>query len=197
MLYPVKLDYKIILGSQSPRRAQLLREMGLDFTTRIIPIEEVFVDSLSAMEQAEYLAQQKAAVFEGNFSNNELILTADSVVVFGELPLAKPESREEAIQMIGQLQGCRHAVVTGLCLKTQYKVLSASDISYVDMLSMSPDEISYYVDTYSPYDKAGSYGIQEWIGHCKISAIHGSYTNIMGLPTHLLYQMLQEIQHAK
>ena len=193
MSYPITLPYKIVLGPQSPRRAQLLREMGLDFTTRIIPIEEAFLDSLTAMQQAEFLALQKATAFEGNFSNDELIITADSVVVLDDQPLAKPENQDEAIQMIGQLQGRRHAVVTGVCLKTHHQVLSASDTSYVDMMEMSCKEIGYYVDTYAPYDKAGAYGIQEWIGHCKIAAIHGSYTNIMGLPTHVVYQMLKEL----
>ncbi len=183
--------FDLILASQSPRRSQLLSQAGIPFRVQAVPIEEDFPADLPVLEVAPYLAQQKAIAATTLLEKPEqILLTADSVVIEGETIYGKPKDREEAIAIISALAGKRHTVVTGVCLKSLTKEVTLRGISYVYFLPMSQAEIAYYVDRYQPYDKAGAYAIQEWIGLCKIHRIEGTYHNIMGLPVDLVYAAL-------
>lgn len=181
----------LILASQSPRRSELLRQAGIPFRVQAVPIEETFPADMPVLEVAPHLAQQKAASAAVLLEKPEqILLTADSVVIEGETIYGKPKDREEAINIIRALAGKRHTVVTGVCLKSLDKEVTLSGLSYVYFSPISEEEIAYYVDHYQPYDKAGAYAIQEWIGLCKIHRIEGTYHNIMGLPVDLVYAAL-------
>ena len=183
----------IILASASPRRAGLLRETGFHFSVRTRTVEEDYPPELPADQVPEYLALLKAqAQKDYLIKNNDVLITADSVVILNDRILGKPAGREEARTMLMALSGQKHRVITGVCLCSLSRQLSFSVCSTVTMANMDPDEIDYYIDTYQPYDKAGSYGIQEWIGFTHIQRIEGSYTNIMGLPMRELYAALKE-----
>lgn len=186
------LDTPILLGSASPRRKFLLEEAG--FTLRIIPanIDETFPEDMSPQAVPEYLAIRKAYALMPFLEPGEVVLAADSVVILNDAVLGKPEDRNSAIQMLQELSAKQHDVITGVCLKNQDKERTFSARSTVTFQELSVDEISYYVDHFKPYDKAGAYGIQEWIGWCKIKEIQGSYSNIMGLPVALVYEKLLE-----
>lgn len=178
---------KIFLASKSPRRKQLLIEAG--FTFEVIPIEadESFPESLEAEKVPEYIAKKKAEESKKSIPENAILITADCIVLFDNKILEKPKDREEAIDMIKSMSGKNHRVISGVSISKGQKELSFSVTTSVQFGILSQNEIEYYVDTYSPYDKAGSYGIQEWIGHCKVARIEGSYTNVMGLPMYELY----------
>jgi septum formation protein len=186
------MKYKLILGSQSPRRQQLLRDLGYLFTTRIISTDEDFPTDMPANRVAEYLAQEKGKAHLASVAPNELVITADTTVVLGQQVLNKPENLADAKEMLQLLSGQAHQVVSGVCLTTQQKRLSFSDSTTVYFRPLSSDEIDYYVNTYHPLDKAGGYAIQEWIGKAGISRIEGSYYNVVGLPTEKLYQALKK-----
>ena len=187
------LNHKIILGSQSPRRKQLLEQAGFSFETRTNPIDESFPDTMPVEEVAQYLAEQKANAAKHLLENEEeVLLTADSVVILNGKIYGKPENEEDAKQIIRELSGQTHLVITGVCLLSKHKKQSFSGISKVTMKNLTEEEINFYIKNYKPFDKAGSYGIQEWIGLCKISRIEGTYANIMGLPVDLVYQHLSE-----
>lgn len=180
----------MILGSQSPRRRQLLEQAGFSFSQRVVEIDESFPEDMPVQEVAPWLAQRKGAAQLHLLQVGEILLTADSTVLLGARIFNKPADRREAIWMLEQLSGQVHTVVTGVCLKSLDKERVFSGISQVHMDPLSSEEITYYVDRYKPYDKAGGYAIQEWIGLCKITRIEGTYANIMGLPTDLVYQEL-------
>lgn len=183
----------IILGSGSPRRRELLSGLGISFTVDSSSnTEEVYDQEKPHDEIAETLAELKSNGFHRPLENGELLITADTLVLCGKSILGKPSDREEAFGMLRLLSGKTHQVVTGVCLRTLWKKHSFSCISDVTFREISDEEIYYYIDNYHPYDKAGAYGIQEWIGYAAISGIRGSYFNIVGLPVQMLYVELEK-----
>lgn len=180
---------KILLASQSPRRKELLQNLGYDFRIVSIDCDEKYPDHLKPSEIAGFLSLLKAGSYS-KLSENEILLTADTVVVLENEVLGKPQSETEAKEMLRKLSGKTHQVYTGITLKTLEKTITETDVADVVFEVISEDEIDFYVSKFKPLDKAGSYGIQEWIGMAKIKKIEGSFYTIMGLPTHLLYKML-------
>ena len=185
------MKYKLILGSQSPRRQQLLSDLGYSFTTRVISTDEKFPTDMLASRVAEFLAQEKGKAHVALMGTDELVITADTTVVLGQQVLNKPGNLTEAKQMLGLLSGKAHQVVSGVCLTTHRGQRSFSDSTTVYFNPLSTEEIGYYVNVFQPLDKAGSYAIQEWIGKMGIARIEGSYYNVVGLPTEKLYQALK------
>ncbi len=184
--------HKLVLASKSPRRSQLLREAGFQFEKRTAEVEEVWPVSLPATEVAPYLARLKARGSHHLLQPGEILLTADSVVILDGRVLGKPVDRQAAIQMLEQLSGRQHTVITAVCLLSHAKEVVRVGRTEVWFYDMSPDEIAWYVDRYQPYDKAGAYGVQEWIGLCRIKRLEGTYANVMGLPVDLVYEALKE-----
>lgn len=184
-------EHKIILASKSPRRSELLRKAGFDFQVKALDIEETYPDDLNVNAVPEFLAKKKAYGSKSLLEDDQLLITADTVVIFEQEIFGKPKDFDHAYKMLGRLSGQLHKVITGVCLLTEHKEYSFSDESKVQLSSLSEAEIKYYVDNYKPFDKAGSYAIQEWIGICKIEKIEGSYSNIMGLPMQKLYPVLE------
>lgn len=185
------LEKKIVLASKSPRRKQLLEQAGFSFTIRTQSIDEVYPANLPVAKVAPYLAEAKSsAALHLLESEDEILLTADSVVILNDQIYGKPGDRDEARAILGELAGNTHTVITGVCLRNRRQKRVFAGESKVTMESLSKKEIDYYVDRYQPFDKAGAYAIQEWIGLCKISRIEGTYANIMGLPVDLVYQEL-------
>lgn len=182
---------KIILASGSPRRRSLLTEAGFNFESISLDIDESFPEELALNEVAEYLANKKADASIQYIQDQEIIITADSVVVLNDKIFNKPQDFKEAYRMLAFLSGKKHTVYTGVCLIDKSKRLSFTGTSQVYMRDLTDQEIRWYIENYKPYDKAGSYAVQEWIGLCKISSIEGSYANIMGLPTDLVYEGLK------
>lgn len=184
--------YQVVLASKSPRRQQLLADMEIPFQVLTKDTDESFPSDLPATEIASYLSQVKANAFlASELPNNFLLITADTVVVKDQLPLNKPESREEAVTMLQKLSACTHQVITGITVKSSEKTVSFAEMSEVTFDKLEKEEIDFYVDKHKPFDKAGAYGIQEWIGVIGIAAMRGSFYNVMGLPTHKLYQVLK------
>lgn len=179
----------IILASKSPRRQQLLEAMDISFRVVLKDVDESYPAHLRAEEVALYIAEIKAQAFK-EVVNDEIVLTADTIVCLDNLILGKPENSEHAVAMLQTLSGRMHQVVTGVCLLYKQQYHSFYDVSDVYFRELSDEEIYYYIDKYQPLDKAGSYGIQEWIGSVGITNIVGSYNNIVGLPTEKLYQQL-------
>ena len=184
------IQKKIILASQSPRRKYLLEDMGFEFEVLVKDVDESFPSDIPIEQVAEYIANKKAAAFEEELTSENLIITADTVVIHENKILGKPKSFAEARTMIKGLSNGQHQVISGVCLSTHEKKISFSDLSEVFISEINETEMNYYIENYSPLDKAGAYGIQEWFGHAKVSKIVGSYTNIMGLPTAKLYEHL-------
>ncbi|MEZ4920772.1 MAG: Maf family nucleotide pyrophosphatase [Saprospiraceae bacterium] len=182
----------LILASQSPRRSQLLRESGFQFQVCPLDVDESFPETMAPESVAPYLAEKKALAGKHLLTNRAILLTADSVVIKGGVVYNKPADAEEAYQMIEELAGAQHTVVTGVCLLAEEKQAVFSGVTQVWMEEMSPEEIRFYVDTYMPTDKAGGYGAQEWIGLCKINRMQGTYPNVMGLPVNLVYEALKD-----
>jgi len=181
--------YDIILASASPRRKQLLEELGIPFEVQIKNVDESFPSDLNTEEVAAYLSTLKSNAFpDEDFNQRTLIITADTIVTIDGKILGKPTDREDAIQILKQLSGKKHQVITGVTLRSKNKQIVFSVTTDVYFKALSNDEIEFYVDTFKPFDKAGAYGIQEWIGHVAIEKIEGSYFNVMGLPTHRLYE---------
>jgi len=185
-------QYKIILGSKSPRRSELLTKADVPFEKRIKEVEEIFPPSLAPEKVPEFLAELKANAFEGKLKDNELLICADTIVIQNNQVIGKPKDKESAKNTLSDLANEWHTVVSGVCLKTNHKTESFSCTSLVQFYNLSEEEIDYYIQNYRPFDKAGSYGIQDWIGITKIKEIKGSYTNIMGLPMGKLYDKLRK-----
>ena len=183
-------NIKLILASKSPRRYDLLKGMGLDFEVRAKNTEENFPSSIPLSEVAGYLSELKAKAFQGEIGNNEIILTSDTVVILNGEFLGKPRDRNEAQQMLRKLSGNEHQVITGISLYSNEKCITKQDITRVFFKELTDREINFYIDHYQPFDKAGAYGIQEWIGYIGVQKIEGSFFNVMGLPVHLVYQIL-------
>lgn len=189
-------NYKIILASQSPRRKELLSNMGLKFEVRVIKnLDESYPPDIDVLQVAEFLANKKAEAYKPTLNANELIITADTVVICDGNILEKPENSQDAFRMIHNLSGKTHQVITGVSVQTKKQHLCFSSETNVCFDKLSTEEINYYIEHYKPYDKAGAYGIQEWIGHIGVCGIEGSYFNVMGLPVQKLYQTLKEIKH--
>ena len=177
-----------MLASSSPRRKQLLEEMGLGFRVDSKGVDEAVPTGLSPTQSAEYLSLLKANAFpESDFKQNTLIITADTIVTIDDEILGKPVDKQDAVQILKKLSGRSHQVITGVTIKSMKKTVTFSVSTEVHFNSLLENEINYYIDNFKPYDKAGAYGIQEWIGHVAIEWIKGSYFNVMGLPTHRLY----------
>ena len=194
MLKSLLRDVRVILGSQSPRRKELLTSLDVDFDVVIKSVDESIPNQIISSEAAEYIAIKKLLAFNIKEFEDTLVITADTVVVdCADNVLGKPTSPEEAIQVLKLLSGKSHKVFTGVALGYQGKVSSFNEETIVYFEDLAEDEILYYVDKYKPYDKAGSYGIQEWIGRIAVGRIEGSYENVMGLPTVKLYQAIKEI----
>lgn len=185
-------DYNIILSSNSPRRKELLAGLDLDFEVRVIPgIDESYPSDMPVAEIAEHIASKKADAYKAVMKDNDLVLTADTVVILGNKVLGKPANLYDAKDMLRMLSGQTHHVITGVCLTTTEKQRRFSVVTDVSFKELSDAEIDYYVDRYKPLDKAGAYGIQEWIGHIGVTSIKGSYFNVMGLPVQRIYTELQ------
>ena len=182
----------LILASQSPRRSQLLREAGFTFTVHPLDVDESFSTEMPVEEVAAHLAQRKAHAGRGLIRDREILISADSVVILKGQIFNKPANAAEAFSMIRQLAGQKHTVITGVCLLGAEQECTFSEHTDVFFEEMSDEEIEYYIRTCQPFDKAGAYGVQEWIGHCKIRRIEGAYTNVMGLPVHRVYTELQK-----
>jgi septum formation protein len=184
--------HKIILASKSPRRQELLRLMDVDFRIVLKDVDESYPENLSPVEIAVHIAEKKAKAFDESV-NDEIVLTADTIVAIDGHILGKPETKEHAAEMLAMLSGKVHRVVTGVCLLYKHKYNLFHDVSEVFFRKISAEEIDFYVNKYEPLDKAGAYGIQEWIGLIGIERINGSYTNVVGLPTEKLYQQLMKL----
>jgi len=185
-------EYKLILGSKSPRRHELLKGLDLNFEIRVKDVDESFPDSLRASEIPEYLALKKAEAFKPELREKDVVITSDTVVWLGNAVFNKPQYREDAIEMISTLSGRSHTVITGVCILSSRKQSVFHDETEVFFGELSRSEIEWYVDKYKPFDKAGAYGIQEWIGYMGIERIEGSFYNVMGFPTRLFYVELRK-----
>jgi septum formation protein len=185
------LNRKIILASQSPRRSHLLREAGLSFEVRPTDIPEDFPDDMDVDAVAPYLARKKAEAARHWIESDEIVLASDSVVILGGRIFNKPLDYAEAFAMLQALSGNMHRVITGVCLISREREIDFSGEAKVFFEDMDEAEIDFYINTYRPFDKAGAYAVQEWIGLCKISRIEGTYSNIMGLPMDLVYKALK------
>lgn len=186
------MNKKIILASKSPRRQELLRLMDIDFRIVLKDVDESYPDNLAPEEIAVYIAEKKARAFDESI-DDEVVLTADTIVSIDGLILGKPETIEDAFKMLQTLSGKVHQVITGVCLLYKHQYNLFHDVSEVFFRKLTDEEICFYVDKYQPLDKAGAYGIQEWIGLVGIDRINGSYTNVVGLPTEKLYQQLKRL----
>lgn len=187
-------DYRLILASASPRRRELLAACDLEFTlAEKFECEERYPADLAADKVAEYLSQLKSNAYPHALGEKDILLTADTVVILGDKILGKPHSEEEAVEMISSLSGATHKVVTGVTLRTAKQTISFSAESLVSFRTLEAEEVRYYVEKYRPLDKAGAYGIQEWIGYIGIEGIKGSFYNVMGLPVQRLYATLKEL----
>ena len=184
--------YRIILASGSPRRQEMLAEMGLSFELRLKTVEESYPDHLKRDQIPGYLARKKAQLYLDELKANEILITADTVVWHQDTSLEKPDTREEAFEMLQALSGNWHEVITSVCVCTKESMQLVSDLTRVKFADLSQEEITYYIDKFKPFDKAGAYGIQEWLGLIGIEEIAGSYTNVVGLPTQKLYKVLMQ-----
>ena len=186
--------YKIVLASNSPRRRELLSGLNLEYTVRVLPdIDESYPDTLKGEEIPMYISREKAEAYRNSMAEDELIITADTVVCINEKVLGKPRTQEEAKEMLRELSGKTHQVITGVCLMTCGLQRTFSATTQVAFDVLTEDEIEFYVEKFRPLDKAGAYGVQEWIGFVGVSRLEGSYFNVMGLPVQRLYQELKKL----
>ena len=190
-------EYRIILASGSPRRQEFFKNLGLEFDIILKPIKEEFPNRLSHFEISNYLAQLKSLPFEKELKPNDILITSDTIVWHNEEALGKPRSKQEAFNMLKSLSNKTHEVITSVCFKTMSSQKTIHNITKVTFKELTDDEIWYYINKFPPMDKAGAYGIQEWIGQIGVTHLEGSYFNVMGLPVHLVYQTLSEIVKNK
>lgn len=184
--------YTIVLASGSPRRQQFLRELDANFEVRLKEVEEIYPDSLKGAEITDYLAELKASALEETLSDDEILITSDTIVWHEGKALGKPKDKEDAFNMIKSLSGKTHEVITSVCVKNTGKSETFNETTKVTFNPLTDEEITYYLEEYKPYDKAGSYGIQEWIGLVAIAKIEGSYANVVGMPVDKVYQYLMK-----
>lgn len=180
----------LILASGSPRRQELLKSLGVPFEIRIKEIDEVYPKHLKKSEISDYLAQLKSNAFVEELNPKDLLITSDTIVWYHNMALGKPKSKDDAFQMLQKLSGKTHEVITSVCLKSLQKEDIFNSITKVTFKELSSKEIQFYVDNYNPMDKAGAYGIQDWIGQIGVTKIEGSYFNVMGFPIHKIYSQL-------
>lgn len=185
-------NYKLVLASGSPRRQQFLKELDVDFEIRLKDVEEVYPEHLQGAEITDYLAKLKASALDESLSDDEIIITSDTIVWHENKALGKPLDKEDAFAMIRSLSGKTHEVITSVCIKTSTKQEVFNETTRVTFNPLTDEEINYYLDKFKPFDKAGSYGIQEWIGLVAIARIEGSYANVVGLPVDKVYQYLNK-----
>lgn len=193
MLQQKLKDYNIILASGSPRRQEFFKGLGIDFEIRLKPIEEDYPDHLKRQEISNYLAELKFAPFNKELQDNDILITSDTIVWHQDEALGKPKDEKQAFEMIQSMSGKTHEVMTSICFTTKKSQKTVHDITKVTFKEFSDKEIWYYIQNFNPLDKAGAYGIQEWIGQIGVTKIEGSYFNVMGLPVHLVYQTLIEL----
>ena len=184
--------YQLTLGSKSPRRDYLLRELGLKFNTRVIETDESYPKGLNIPEIAPFLAKTKGNAHLLKIKESEIVITADTIVAVANCVLNKPTSKEQAVSMLQQLSGTCHTVYTGVCLTNSEKQLVFCESTEVWFHALTNEEINFYIESCKPFDKAGSYGIQEWMGYAGIKKINGDFFSVMGLPLQLLYRKLNE-----
>jgi len=183
-------EYKIILASGSPRRQQFFKDFDINFEIRLKEVDEIYPEHLKAEAITNYLAELKAQAFEGELASNEILITSDTLVWHNDKALGKPKDYDDAFQILKSLSNATHKVITSVCFKTNTTTETIFEVTKVTFTELSDDQIRYYLDHYQPFDKAGAYGIQEWIGLIGISSIDGSYTNVVGLPTEKVYKHL-------
>jgi len=193
MLDDILKDYTIILASASPRRHTFLKTMNLVFKIELQPIEEIYPEHLKKEEITDYLVKLKAEPFTDNLKDKDIVITSDTIVWLNNEAIGKPKDEEDAFRMIQKLSNTTHEVITSICLTLKSKQQIVNTITKVTFKALTDNEIRYYIDNFKPLDKAGAYGIQEWIGAIGITKIEGSYNNVVGLPTHLLYETLNNI----
>lgn len=184
---------QIILASASPRRQELLKDLDIDFKVVCKHVEEIYPLHLKKEQITNYLAKLKAVPFKEDLKKNDVLITSDTIVWFNNKALGKPKSKEEAYQMLQSLIGTTHKVITSICVTTKEKQIVMYDTTKVSFKVLKQEELQYYINNYNPLDKAGGYGIQDWIGKIGIEKIEGSYFNVMGFPTHMVYKALLEI----
>ena len=186
--------YKIVLASNSPRRKELLAGLGVDFEVRTLQdIDESYPDTLMGEEIPMHISAKKAEAYRAEMADDEMIITADTIVYDNGKVLGKPRDKEDAVRMLRQLSGHAHEVITGVSILTKNRTVQFASTSKVYFAALTDEEINHYVDTYHPFDKAGAYGIQEWIGFVGVTRIEGSYFNVMGLPIQRLYTELKAL----
>jgi septum formation protein len=185
--------YKLILASGSPRRQQFFKDLDLDFEIRLKEIEEVYPPELKASAITDYLAELKASAFEGELQPNEILITSDTIVWHNNKALGKPKDQQDAFEILKSLSNTTHDVITSVCFKTIAETKVLNELTKVTFNELSDEAIHYYLENYKPYDKAGAYGIQEWIGFIGVSKIEGSYANVMGMPTDKVYEYLSKL----
>ena len=184
--------YRIILASNSPRRKELLAGIGIDFEVRVLQdIDESYPADLPIQDTAEYISKKKAAAYREQLADDELVITADTIVVVDDEVMGKPADEQDASSMLHKLSGKTHQVITGVTLTTKERQQSFSVLTDVTFKQLSDEEIDYYITHYHPMDKAGAYGIQEWIGYIGVTGLNGSYFNVMGLPVQRIYEALK------
>lgn len=186
-------QYQIILASGSPRRQQFFKDLDLDFEIRLKEIEEIFPPELKREDITNYLAELKASAFEGELKDNEILVTSDTLVWHNEKALGKPKDSQDAFEILKSLSNATHEVITSVCFKTNIKTEVIFEITKVTFNELSNEAIEYYIENYKPFDKAGAYGIQEWIGFIAVRKIEGSYANVIGLPVDKVYQYLSNL----
>ncbi|MDE0598192.1 MAG: Maf-like protein [Dokdonia donghaensis] len=192
MLKEILKNHNLILASGSPRRQQFFKELDLDFTIQLKPVDETFPDHLQGAEITDYLAKLKAAAFT-DLQATDILVTSDTIVWFNGVALNKPEDRDEAYAMIAALSGNSHQVITSVAFTTKEGQAVINDTTTVTFKELTEAEINYYIDNYQPYDKAGGYGIQEWFGYIAVTSLEGSYFNVMGMPLHKVYETLMHL----
>lgn len=186
--------YHVILASQSPRRRELLAGLGIAFETRVLPgIAEDYPQGLTGEEIPQYISREKAAAYRASLEEDDLLITADTIVYAGGTVLGKPHDAADARRMLALLSGKTHRVITGVSLTTTRRMKTFAVVTNVTFAPLSEDEIEFYIDRYKPFDKAGAYGIQEWIGYIGVTRIEGSFYNVMGLPVQRLYTELKKL----
>lgn len=190
MLSDLLKDKHLILGSSSPRRQELIKGLGLEVEIRIISVKEEYPDRLRHFEISDYIAQLKSIPFQETLAANDILITSDTIVWFENKALGKPKDNNDAFQMLKSLSGHTHEVITSVCFKSIGKEKTINSITKVTFKALSDSEINYYINNFTVLDKAGSYGIQDWIGQIAVTKIEGSYFNVMGFPIDKIYETL-------
>lgn len=185
--------YNIILASKSPRRHELIKSLDISFTIKTKEVEEIYPENLKHSEITDYLAELKATPFTTELNENDLLITSDTIVWLNNKALGKPKDYHEAFKMLKELSNTTHEVITSISLTSKNFQKTFNDVTTVTFKKLSNEEIDYYINTYKPFDKAGAYGIQEWIGKIGITKMNGSYFNVMGFPVHKLYKELSKL----